>query len=60
MLSEMMLHLWQDVREAHYDAVRQYWSTLDSDNAILLLELSIRRTETLISALRKECQNKEK
>ena len=49
----MIVHLWKDVREAHYDAVRK-WVDYDPTTAILLLRLSIKRTETLILALERE------
>lgn len=49
-----MLELWQSVRQAHYDAVRQYYTEGKAENAILFLRLSIRRTETLIAALQQE------
>lgn len=49
----MIVTLWKDIREAHYDAVRT-WIAHDNGTAIFLLRLAIKRTETLILALEKE------
>lgn len=52
----MILRLWRDVREAYHDAVRQ-WVAGDKGGTILFLGLAIRRTETLIYALKKGVTN---
>lgn len=49
----MIVTLWRDVREAYYDAVRK-WIAHDTDAAILLLHVAIKRTQTLIAFLEKE------
>jgi len=48
----MIVILWKDVREAYYDAVRK-WVSHDTETAVLLLRLAIKRTETLIAYLEK-------
>jgi len=48
----MILTLWRDIREACHDAVRA-WASNDTEMAILLLRLAIKRTETLIAYLEK-------
>ena len=56
----MMLNLWRTVREAHYDAIQQYFGKDEPGNAILLLRSAIQRTETLIVALEKEIKRRER
>jgi hypothetical protein len=52
----MILALWRDVREAYYDALRK-WIAHDTDAAILLLRVAVKRTEILIAALEKGIGN---
>ena len=49
----MIVTLWKNIRESYYDAVRT-WASNDTETAIFLLRLAIRRTEILIIALEKE------
>lgn len=48
-----MLNLWRNVREAHYEAVRE-WGKGKDKSSIVWLQTAIKRTEVLIDALRKE------
>jgi len=55
-VNPMILGLWKDIREAHYDAVRK-WIAHDNETAIFLLKIAVKRTETLILALEKGVEN---
>lgn len=48
----MIDKLWRDVREAYRGAF-QKWVAGDTDTTILLLQIAIQRTQTLILALEK-------